>query len=189
LQFGRGLLLVRRSWFRHCDLIIETDISLVRCETHEYNGAENEHRRYWNEPAEIEPSRVERFAFRGLRFGTRGRCGRFRLGGRAGDLQDNCLNGPRACESWFECEIRLREVFGAGARHGGELFAAARASGEVQLVSGGFVGAKRLLEICGQQFGVRTIAVDCGIARKTSPEQAIHCVFVVLRRHDAILLL
>lgn len=57
-RLGRGLLLRRLNWLRHCHLIIETDISLVRRETHEYDGAENEHGRYWNEPAEIEPAGV-----------------------------------------------------------------------------------------------------------------------------------
>jgi hypothetical protein len=59
----------------------------------------------------------------------------------------------------------------------------------MKLVVGGFVGTERLVEICGQELGVGTIASRRGIARKTSPEQAIHCVLVVLRRHDAILLL
>jgi hypothetical protein len=59
----------------------------------------------------------------------------------------------------------------------------------MKLVSDGFVGAKGLVEICGEELGVRAIAAGRRIARKTSPQQAIHCVFVVLRRHDAILLL
>ena len=55
---GRGLPLRRLNWFRHCHPIIETDVSLVGGETHEYDGAEHEHCRYWNEPAEIEPAGV-----------------------------------------------------------------------------------------------------------------------------------
>jgi hypothetical protein len=162
----------------------------MRSEAHEDKGAENEHRRDWNEPAEIQPSGIGPFALGGLPFGTRTRCGGFRLRRNACGVQGNCCDWPCTRESWFEREIGGMKLLACiCAHHCGELFAATWACGEMKLVVGGFVGTERLVEICGQELGVGTIASRRGIARKTSPEQAIHCVLVVLRRHDAILLL
>jgi hypothetical protein len=59
----------------------------------------------------------------------------------------------------------------------------------MQLISCGFLGSERLVEIRGEEFGVGAIAAGNRIARKTSPEEAFHRLFVFLRRHDAILLL
>jgi hypothetical protein len=160
----------------------------VRSDAHENKGAENEHRGYWDEPAEIQPSGVGRFALSGLRFGTRAGYSGFGLPGNACHVQGNCWNWPRTREGWFKREI-LHHLPGAGARHCCELFAAPRACGEMKPVSGGFVDAQRLVEIRGQEFGVGAIADSSRIACEASPEQAIHCVFVVLRWHDAILLL
>src|ERR1700722_758467 len=139
--FERGLILRRSSRFRHRDLIIQSDGGLVGREAHEYDGAKNEHRRYWNEPAKIQPTSVKRFALRELGCETCAGCGGFRLRRGACRAQGDCWDWPCARESWFEREIGLHYLPGAGARHCGELFAAARASGEMKLVSGSFVRA------------------------------------------------
>jgi hypothetical protein len=101
------------------------------------------------------------------------------------------LGGSRGNESWVEgrFEGHICDLLRAGLCHCGELFAAASALREMQFVSGGFVESERLVEIGGQQFGVGASAAGAGIARKTSPEEAFHRLFVFLRRHDAILLL
>jgi hypothetical protein len=162
----------------------------VRSEAHENKRPENEHRRDWDEPAEIQPSGVRRFALSGLRFGTRAGYSVFGLPGNACHVQGNCWNWPRTREGWFKRKIGGMKLLACiCARHRCELFAAARTCGEMKFVSGGFVDAQRLVEIRGQEFGVGAIAGPYGVARKTSPEEAIHCVFVVLRWHDAILLL
>jgi hypothetical protein len=163
---------------------------LVRSEAHEDKGAENEHRGYWNQPAKIQPSGVRGFALGGLCLRTRAGCSGFRLRRNACRAQGNCWDWPCTRESWFERKIGWVKLLACiCAHHCGELFAATWACGEMKLVVGGFVGSERLVEIRGEEFDVRAIAGGTRIARKTSPEQAVHCVFVVLRRHDAILLL
>lgn len=101
--------------------------------------------------------------------------------------QGDCFRRPRTNKNRFERHIC--GLFRACARHRGELFPAASALREMELVSGGFVGSERMVEISGQEFGVGAIAACDRIVRKTSPEQAVHRLFVFLRRHDAILLL
>ena len=79
------------------------------------------------------------------------------MGGRAGGFQGNW---PRARESRFEREFGFQDLFSAGKRHGGELLAATRAGGKVNLVSGGFICAEGLVEISSQELGVRAIVAD-----------------------------
>src|ERR1700751_2351339 len=135
-----------------------SDIPFVRGEAHENKGAENEHRGYWNEPAKIEPACVRGFALGDLCFGMRDEYSGFGLPGHSCHVQGSCWKWLCTRESWFEREIGLHHLPGAGARHCCELFAAARACGEMKLVSGGFVDAQRLVEIRGQEFGVGAIA-------------------------------
>jgi hypothetical protein len=114
----------------------------VRSEAHENKRPENEHRRDWDEPAEIQPSGVGRFALSGLRFGMRDEYGGLRLCRGARSFQGNCWNWPRTREGWFKRKIGGMKLLACiCARHRCELFAAVRAGGEMKLVSGGFVSA------------------------------------------------
>jgi hypothetical protein len=162
----------------------------MRSEAHEDKGAESEHGGYWNQPAKIQPAGVRGFALGELCLRTRAGYSGFRLRGNTSRAQGNCWDRPCTRERWFERKIGWVKLLACICAHDcGELFAAACAGGKMKLVSGGFVGSERLVEICSEKLGVGAIAGRRGIARKTSPEQAVHCVFVVLRRHDAILLL
>jgi hypothetical protein len=64
----------------------------------------------------------------------------FRLCRGACGVQGDCWDWPCTRESWFKREIGLHHLPGAGARHCGELFAAARACREMKLVPGDFIG-------------------------------------------------
>ena len=121
--------------------MIGSDSPFVRSEAHENNRPENEHRRDWDEPAEIQPLGVRRFALSGLRFGTRAGYSVFGLPGNACHVQGNCWNWPRTREGRFKRKIGGMKLLACiCARHRGELFAAAWAGGEMKLVVGGFVG-------------------------------------------------